>query len=99
MDRLQKKIKFSADHLSYITNTIHFIHIPEVSSAEIIQIISSLKNTSSVYDDISVYIGKTCIDMYIEPLTSLFNESLKQGIFSNEMNLAKLLPIYKNENK
>ena len=44
-------------------------------------------------------IMKQCSDLYIHPLTHLINLSLKQGVFPQELKLAKVLPIYKSGNK
>ena len=36
---------------------------------------------------------------YAEPLTHLINQSISQGLFPEEMKLAKILPIYKSEDE
>ena len=42
---------------------------------------------------------KQCIETYINPLTYLVNLSINQGIFPDELQIAKVLPIYKSDAK
>ena len=42
---------------------------------------------------------KQCIDIYIDPLTYLINLSINQGIFPSELKIAKVIPIYKSDDK
>ena len=42
---------------------------------------------------------KQCIDTYIDPLTYLINLSINQGIFPSELKIAKVIPIYKSDDK
>ena len=42
---------------------------------------------------------KQCIETYIDPLTYLVNLSINQGIFPDELKIAKVLPIYKSDDK
>ena len=39
------------------------------------------------------------IETYINPQTYLVNLSINQGIFPDELNIAKVLPIYKSDDK
>ena len=73
--------------------------IPYISEYEIIEIIKSLKNSSAGYDNIPASIAKQCIQHYIKPLKYLTNSSFDGGIFSNELKLAKVIPIFKNGDK
>ena len=42
---------------------------------------------------------KQCVGIYIDPLTYLINLSINQGIFPSELNIAKVIPIYKSDDK
>ena len=66
---------------------------------EIITVIYSLKNSSPGYDEMPASILKQCLDTYIDPLTYLINLSINQGIFPDELKIAKVLPIYKSDDK
>ena len=58
-----------------------------------------MKNSSPGYDEIPASILKQCIDTYIDPLTYLINLSINQGIFPSELKIAKVIPIYKSDDK
>ena len=75
------------------------IDIPEINTAEIISVISSLSNSAAGYDEIPASIMKQLIVYYVQPLTLLINKSIAQGKFPDELKLAKVLPIYKNEDE
>ena len=60
---------------------------------EIITVIYSLKNSSPGYDEMPASILKQCLDTY------LINLSINQGIFPDELKIAKVLPIYKSDDK
>ena len=57
--------------------------------------IHSLKNSSAGHDEFPTFVGKLCVDSYIEPLTFLINSSLKTGVFPSELKLAGVVPIFK----
>ena len=42
---------------------------------------------------------KQCIDIYIDSLIYLINLSINQGIFPSELTIAKVIPIYKSDDK
>ena len=42
---------------------------------------------------------KQCIDSYIDPLTLLINHLIQQGVFLAELKLARVIPLYKGDNK
>ena len=66
---------------------------------EIIPVVYSLKNSSPGYDEMTASILKQCSDTYIDPLTYLITLSINQGIFPDELKIAKVLPIYKSDDK
>ena len=66
---------------------------------EIISVIYSLTSFEAGYDEISASIMKQLGNVYVEPLTHLINQSISQGLFPEEMKLAKILPIYKSEDE
>ena len=54
---------------------------------------------SSGYDKISVKILQASGSTIVEPLTNIFNQSLKKGIFPDDWKIAKVTPIHKSEEK
>ena len=69
-----------------------------VLATEVLKIISSLNNASPGWDEISSRIVKTTCHLFIEPITHILNMSLIQGVFPDELKIAKIVPIYKSEN-
>ena len=60
----------------------------------------SLKtNKSPGYDDISFNAINNVFDFIVEPLQYIFSNSLAQGIFPEEMKIARITPIYKSGDK
>ena len=46
-----------------------------------------------------LYIGKQCVDGFIAPLTHIINMSITQGVFPDEPKLARVIPVYKCNDK
>ena len=65
---------------------------------EIVNIIKSLKEGSSGWDGICCSIIKSTYTAFIEPLTHVFNLSLTQGVFPNELKVARVVPLFKSGN-
>ena len=51
------------------------------------------------YDDISMSVIKLSIDLISRPLTHILNLSLSKGIVPDKMKIAKVIPLYKAEDK
>ena len=72
-------------------SNINYIFLGEVSSDEISKVINC-----PGWDDINSKVGKSTYHLYITPLKYLINLSLAQGVFSKELKIAKVIPIYKS---
>ena len=97
--RLAKNIMNTTDPLTYVTPSVNSIFIPYVSENEITEVILSLKNSSAGHDSILASIAKPLIQYYIEPLTCLINSSFENGLFPDELKIAKVIPIFKTGDK
>ncbi len=77
------------------------IFLEPTSNLEIINIVSNLKNKTSLDSHgISMNLIKDIISQITEPISHICNTSLLQGIFPDEMKLAKVIPFYKaNDSK
>ena len=53
----------------------------EVSYVEVANGIRFLKNSSAGHDKFPTFVGKQCVDSFIDPLTFLINLSLQSGEF------------------
>ena len=79
----------------------HIYVTPYLTVGDIINVISSLNNSSAGYDEMPALIlkNRTCIDEYIHPITYLVKLSITRGTFPNELKLAKVASIFKSDNQ
>ena len=96
---MAKNLNSDTDPMLYVQYFDKSIDIAEINTAEIISVISSLSNSAAGYDEIPASIMKQLIVYYVKPLTLLINKSIAHGKFPDELKLAKVLPIYKNEDE
>ena len=70
----------------------------QVSSQEVLKALNSLDpNKTTGPDQLPAKILKLTAIIIADPLTSLFNKSLREGIFPNAWKLANIKPIFKNK--
>lgn len=73
------------------------VNIPSVSENDIRLAIHKLKNKpTSGFDQVPSYLIKDCVNIFIPPLLHIFNLCLKTAIFPAKWKLAKVCPIFKN---
>ena len=71
-------------------------HFKEVSSNEVKKIIKSLNTKKCALSScISVSILINSIDTYLSILTDIINDSIKNGVFPDELKLAEVIPLFK----
>ena len=75
---------------------MHF-HMTPVTSEEIDLIISNLKESSSGWDELSAQVIKSTRLFLIDPLVFICNLSLTTGVFPDQLKIAKVIPLYKND--
>ena len=93
---LAKKISpTSQSPTSFMTSNCNGMVVLPVNQSEIIDIIKTLKHSRPGWDAISANVVKVTYPCFIEPLAHIMNLSIKQGIFPNELKLAKVIPLYK----
>ena len=97
--KLAKHITSDVNPMSYINSVEHSIVITNISSTEVTQVISTLKNSSAGWDGLPTFVAKKCVSGYIEPLTYLINTSFTEGVFPIELKLARVVPIFKIGNR
>ena len=93
---LAKKIQSNVSPMSYVNNVPNSIVILNISQNEVLSVISSLKHSSPGWDQMPASILKPCVNNYIAPLTHIINQSLIEGVFPNELKLARVVPIFKS---
>ena len=93
---LARNIVSTADPMSYVNSCNNSIVIPPITMAEIKQTILSFNNSSPEWGDFPASVAKQSIDSYIEPLACLIYRYFADGIFQNELKLARVVPIFKS---
>ena len=93
--KLAKDIHSNINPLTYVHNINDSIAVFDVSCVEVANVIHSLKNSSAGHDEFPTFVGKQCVDGFIEQLTFLVNFSLQSGVFPSELKLARVVPIFK----
>lgn len=79
-----------------VINNYSFFFRP-VTSSDVINIVSKLKNKkSSGIDGIPSNIIKSCIDLVDEPLCNIINSSLENGIFPDRLKFGIIKPLFKS---
>ena len=94
--KLSSIISCTVSPMSYVDITEHSIYIYATTLTEVKQIIKSLKNRSPGWDEIPAFLLKLCANYYVQPLTYIINKSIENGIFPNELKLARVVPIFKS---
>jgi hypothetical protein len=87
----------SANYVEYMSpSVLQSIYCEPVFNAELILLIQSLStNKASGPDGIGAQLIKDNYQLFVEPLKFIFNHSLLQGIVSDNLKVAKVIPIYK----
>jgi hypothetical protein len=68
----------------------------KIDSSEIIKIVNSYKDeTAAGYDKVTIKMLKYIIEFVINPLVYIYNLSLEQNVFPNELKLTAIKPIHK----
>ncbi len=94
-----KTYSFNSLKGSVIPSGTRFI-FTEVNQQQILQIVRSLKSSKSPgLDEISPRLIKDAADKLVVPLTMLINSSLQSGTFPTCEKQAKVLPVYKSNEK
>ena len=78
---LSKNIVSTGDPLSYVNSNLTTIFVSSIQEIELLNVMSSLNNSTAGFDDIQPSIMKMLTYVYIKPLTYFINISIKQGIF------------------
>ena len=86
---------FAFNNPSVANANEEIIAVFDVSCVEVANVIHSLKNSSAGHDEFPTFVGKQCVDSFIDPLTFLINFSLRSGVFPSELKLARVVPIFK----
>ena len=96
---LAENIKSDIDPLKKITNNVYITNTIEITDNKIFNIISTIKKSASGFEELPAFIMKQCSKLYVKQLCHVLSLSIRQGVFPNELKMAKVLPIYKSDDK
>ena len=71
------------------------LFLDPVSTSEVKEIIVDLNNTANGYDDISALLLKLAVECIGNPLAFLCYLSFTEGIFTDQLKTANMIPLYK----
>ena len=96
---LENKIPNASTQFAYFVKKSDFVtETKPLSINELKDAFYSLKsNKSPGYDDISYNVIKKCFGSLCEPLKYLFNLSIEKSVFPDDLKIARVTPIYKDE--
>ena len=95
-DKLPQPKNLINSYINKIPTCPNSMYLKPTCPLEIDQIIRNMQNKkSSGYDNISNQMLKWLRPVIIQPLSIIFNMSMEQGIFPNNMKIAEIVPIHK----
>ena len=81
---------------SFIDRNPECISIESVSASEILEVTNKLKNKfSSGHDEMSTSLLKKIVHVIVKPLVHIINNSLRFGVFPDQLKLAVVVPVFK----
>ena len=93
----------SGNYANYINanhSSTHSFFAKPTDVNEIIDIAMNFKsNKSAGFDNISPSVIKNIIPIIAQPLANIFNMSLSTGTFPDALKIAKVVPVFKSEDK
>ena len=75
---------------------MHSMGITAVTKAELFQIFRHFKDSSVGGDDIAAWVGKSTNECNIDILLHIFHLSIPNDIFTNELKLTNVIPLFKS---
>ena len=91
----------NSEYKNYLGNSVnHSMYLFNTTLAEVLETIKSLKNTKSTgYDDFSTKFIKLSATIIAPELVKIFNLAINKGIYSDNLKIAKVIPIFKRGTK
>ena len=87
-------------HINNIESNPSSLYLAPTTMFEVKELINKLpQKTSSGYDNISNTLLKQLNEVVARPLSLIFNKSLEEGIFPDQMKLADVFPLFKSKER
>ena len=77
--------------------SVYSLYLEPVTESEMRGLINSLKSSAPGYDNIRSSILKLTLPVICTPLTYICNLSLQEGVFPDELKIANVIPLFKND--
>ena len=88
------------DPISYIQwSNPSSIYLNPVTPFECAKVITNLKNTKEELDHLPVTLFKEYYCLFIDTICNLVNASFESGIFPEKLKVARVIPVYKKEDR
>ena len=76
---------------------VYSLYLEPVTESEMRGLVNSLKSSAPGYDNIRSSILKLSLPVICTPLTYICNLSLQEGVFPDELKIANVIPLFKND--
>lgn len=88
------------EYMTYLHNSPNYsVYLSPATQIEIENFLKTLKGTSSGFDEISPLVVRQTASIISLPLTHIVNLTLKKGVFPDELKKAKIIPLFKSDNR
>ena len=86
-----------SQYLSASTNVKNSLFLNPVTDVEILQLVAKVKpKKSKGHDELDMCLIRKLIPYIVVPLKHIFNLSLLNGVFSDSMKVARVIPLFKS---
>ncbi|PFX25393.1 RNA-directed DNA polymerase from mobile element jockey [Stylophora pistillata] len=77
---------------------LHYLELKCINPSKVFSLLSKLcKSKATGLDMISLRLLRECADLIADPMSSIFDQSIRSGVFSQEWKCAKVIPLFKEE--
>ena len=99
-NKIQKSKKDINSYLSKIRQNCNSMTFTQVNRTELLKLFKELPNKSSHgHDNLDNILLKEISEGIVDPLVILFNRSLDEGYFPNQMKIAEVVPLFKSKER
>ena len=86
-------------HLRFLEGTDKRFELKSTNPSKVFSLLSKLcKSKATGLDMIFARLLRECADLIADPMCSIFNQSIRSGIFPQEWKCAKVIPLFKEGN-
>ena len=99
-NKIKRPKKDINSYLSKIRQNYESMMFTQVNRSELLKLFKELPNKSSHgHDNLDNILLKEISEGIVDPLVNLFNRSLNEGYFPNQMKIAEVVPLFKSKER